>query len=126
VQELLQTSLPQFEKDLREQEKALQSIPALPQSGGLSSFTFQAVFAGEQKYTDIRVPILAIFAVPHDLGSLFKDDPTARGAAEAIDAVFAGAQAKAFELGYPPHTWFDFQMQTIGFSSRMRRTCCAK
>lgn len=101
VQELLQTSLPQFEKDLREQQKALQSIPALPQSGGLSSFTFQAVFAGEQKYTDIRVPILAIFAVPHDLGSLFKDDPTARGAAEAIDAAFAGAQAKAFEIGLP-------------------------
>lgn len=101
VNELLQTSLPQFEKDLREQQKALQSIPALPQSGGLSSFTFQAVFAGEQKYTDIRVPILAIFAVPHHLGSLFKDDPTARAAAEALDADYTGAQARAFENGLP-------------------------
>jgi non-heme chloroperoxidase len=101
VEELLQTSLPQLEKDLREQQKALQSIPALPQSGGSFSLTFQAVFAGEQKYTNIKVPILAIFAVPHHLSPLFKDDPTARSAAEALDADYSGAQAKAFEIGLP-------------------------
>jgi hypothetical protein len=61
----------------------------------------QAIFAGQQKYTDIRDPILAIFAVPHDLGPAFKDDPAARAAAEANDTARAGAQAKAFESGLP-------------------------
>lgn len=101
VQGLLQTSLPQFEKDLQEQQKALQAMPALPERTGVFSITAQAVLAGQQKYTDIRVPILAIFAVPHDLGELFKDDPTARGAAEAVDAANSGAQARAFEMGLP-------------------------
>jgi non-heme chloroperoxidase len=100
VQELLQTSLPQFEKDLQQQQKTLQAIPALP-NNGFFSIRAQAVFAGQQKYSDIRVPILAIFAVPHDLGGLFKDDPSARGAAEALDAAYAGAQARAFENGLP-------------------------
>ncbi len=49
----------------------------------------------------IRDPILAIFAVPHDLGPVFKDDPAARAAAEANDTARAGAQAKAFESGLP-------------------------
>jgi non-heme chloroperoxidase len=101
VQELLQTSLPQFEKDLQEQRKALQAIPARPQPAGIFSIRAQAVLAGQQKYTDISVPILAIFAVPHDLGSLFKDDPSARGAAEALDAADSGAKARAFEIGLP-------------------------
>jgi len=100
LEELLQTSLPQFERDLRDQQKALLSIPALPQSGGLSSITFQAVFAGEQKYTDIRAPILAIFAVPHHF-PIFQNDPAARAAAEAIDVAHSGAQARAFESGLP-------------------------
>ena len=101
VQELLQTSLPQFEKDLQEQQKALQAMPAQPQQAGGLSIAGQAVLAGQQKYTDIRVPILALFVVPHDLGPFFKDDPAARAAMEAIDATRAGSQAKAFEIGLP-------------------------
>src|SRR5437016_14120004 len=78
VEELLQTSLPQLEKDLQEEQKKLQAMPAQQQQPGGFSIPAQAVLAGQQKYTDIRVPILAIFAVPHDLGQLFKDDPAAR------------------------------------------------
>ncbi|HYL65320.1 MAG TPA: alpha/beta hydrolase [Candidatus Methylomirabilis sp.] len=100
VQELLRTSLPQIERDLREQQRALQSMPTLPQPGGLSSTTDQAIFEGEQKYTDIRVPILAIFAVPHHF-PIFQNDPSARAAAEALDAAYSGAQARAFENGLP-------------------------
>src|SRR2546429_4288538 len=69
------------------------------QPGGFS-IPAQAVLAGQQKYTDIRVPILAIFAVPHDLGQLFKDDPAARAAVEAVDSARSGAQAKAFGCDY--------------------------
>ena len=39
--------------------------------------------------------------VPHDLGPLFKNDPAARAAMEAIDAARTGSQAKAFEIGLP-------------------------
>lgn len=50
--------------------------------------------AGMQKYTDIRVPVLAIFAVPHATGTPFKDDAD-RAAADTRDEATAGAQAKA-------------------------------
>jgi non-heme chloroperoxidase len=58
----------------------------------------RGILAGMQKYTEIKVPILAIYAVPHDLGPQFKGD---RAAAEARDVASAGAQAKAFETGLP-------------------------
>jgi len=56
--------------------------------------------SGMQKYTDIRVPVLAIYAVPHATGQPYKDD-AARVAAEARDEAGTGAQAKAFESGVP-------------------------
>jgi pimeloyl-ACP methyl ester carboxylesterase len=61
----------------------------------------QAIMAGQQKYTDLRVPILAIFAVPHDLGLFANKDPVARAAFEARDIASTEAQAKAFETGVP-------------------------
>ena len=33
-----------------------------------------AIIQGEQKYTDIRVPILAFFAAPLAQGEMFKDN----------------------------------------------------
>ena len=101
VEELLQTSLPQFEKDLHEEQKTLQAMPVRQQRAGGLSISAQAVLAGQQKYTDIRVPILAIFAVPHDLGPVFKDDPAARAAVAALESARSGAQAKAFEIALP-------------------------
>jgi pimeloyl-ACP methyl ester carboxylesterase len=100
VQDLL-ASLPQLEKDLQEQQKMLQAMPSPQRGVGPLSIAAKAVIEGQQKYTEIPVPILAIFAVPHDLGSLFKDDPAARAAMEAIDTARSGALAKAFEIGLP-------------------------
>jgi pimeloyl-ACP methyl ester carboxylesterase len=63
----------------------------------------QAITAGRQKYTDIRVPALAIFAVPHDEGPWAKiAEPAARLAIEAFSAMEAAStekQAQAFEKG---------------------------
>jgi non-heme chloroperoxidase len=100
IKELLETSLPGFEKDLRELQKNLEAMPPSasqppPQAAA------QAIMAGMQEYTDIKVPILAIYAVPHDLGQQFRNDPTARAAAEARDVETTGAQATAFEKGLP-------------------------
>ena len=53
---------------------------------------------GMQKYTDIRVPVLAIYAVPHATGQPFKSD-AARAVAEAKEEATTGVQAKAFESG---------------------------
>jgi non-heme chloroperoxidase len=103
IKELLETSLPGFEKDLRDLQKALEALPPPPESGAQPKppAAAQAILAGMQEYTEIKVPILAIYALPHDLGQQLKDDPTARAAAEARDLETTGAQAKAFETGLP-------------------------
>jgi non-heme chloroperoxidase len=96
IKELLETDLPALERDLRR----LQEAPANPRSS--IPPIEQALLAGMQKYTDIRVPVLAIFALPHDFGPTFlKDDPPGRSTAEARDVASTGAQAKAFEDGIP-------------------------
>jgi pimeloyl-ACP methyl ester carboxylesterase len=100
AQELL-TSVPRFERQLREYQSEMQFIPASRQLPGQVPVASRAIVAGEQKFTDIRVPILAIFAVPHDLGIAFRDDPIARAAAEATDASRTETQARAFEISLP-------------------------
>jgi non-heme chloroperoxidase len=100
VQELLQISLPQLEKDLQEELKDLQVEPANQRQIQMPA-TAQAIAAGEQKYTDIRVPVLAIYAVPHTGVPASGNDPVARAAAEARDMANTEAQAKAFETGVP-------------------------
>jgi non-heme chloroperoxidase len=69
------------------------------QSSAPMSPAAEAIMAGEQKYTDIHAPFLAIYAVPHDLGPIFQNDPTARAVFEARDEATTGTQAKAFESG---------------------------
>ena len=63
----------------------------------------QAVLAGMQKYTDIRVPALVIFAVPHDMGPWVNNqaDPALRDAYAARETALVEKQAKAFENGVP-------------------------
>jgi non-heme chloroperoxidase len=51
--------------------------------------------SGMQKYSKIPVPVLAIYAVPHDQG------PQASPAQEARDLETVGAVANAFETGLP-------------------------
>ena len=61
----------------------------------------QAIMAGGQKYTRIPVPILAIFAVPHDMGPAINNDPQLRAKFDVQDIARVGAQASAFEKGLP-------------------------
>ena len=102
MDELSDGLLPQFEKDLRDQQKALQLMPATTQPPSSMPTVDQAILEGQQKFTNIRVPILVIFAVPHgDLGRRFKDDPAGLAAAEARDVAYVEAQAKAIASGVP-------------------------
>ena len=65
-----------------------------------------SIMKGVKKWTDIPVPALAIFAVPHDHGPWIKNhlDSAVRAAAKARsaeEAVLVEKQAKAFESGVP-------------------------
>ncbi len=60
----------------------------------------KAIVTNTRKYTVIPVPILAIFAVPHDMSRQYKD-PKIRASKEARDAVETGKQVDAFEAGLP-------------------------
>lgn len=62
----------------------------------------KAILAGTQRYTNIPVPALAIFAVPHDLGPWLEQnsDPAAK-AFVAKEAALTEKQAQAFEGGVP-------------------------
>lgn len=100
VQELLQTGLPQIQRDLQEHLKALELAAAADQPSVQIPAPGRAILAGEQKYTDLHVPILAIYALPHS-GLPAPKDPAARAAAEAMDLARTGAQAKAFETAVP-------------------------
>lgn len=60
----------------------------------------QAVTDGEQKYTTIAAPILALFAVPVDFGGYVEVSSSVNSAYRAYlphDTAFREAQAKAFE-----------------------------
>jgi pimeloyl-ACP methyl ester carboxylesterase len=63
----------------------------------------QEVVEGEEQYTKIPVPILAIYAIPHDQGPFVKShvSPEGLAAIEARDAAAAGESAKAFQMGVP-------------------------
>jgi hypothetical protein len=82
-------------------QKALEAMPAPGVSGPPLppevERVARAIVTGEQKYTAIRGPVLAIYAVPHSAPPAIANDATARAAYEAS----AGAQAKAFESGVP-------------------------
>jgi non-heme chloroperoxidase len=60
-----------------------------------------AVFLGRQAYTAIPCPVLAIYAVPEDLGPFVDDDPIARAAFDADSVAIREPLIKTFETGVP-------------------------
>jgi pimeloyl-ACP methyl ester carboxylesterase len=104
----LLAGLPQLEKDLQNQLKLLQAIltpttkPSLkPSPQPASASAFSAIFSGEHKYTEIRVPCLAIFAVPHDPSSILPTDAAHRAAAVAFELERSTNLSNAFAAGVP-------------------------
>jgi pimeloyl-ACP methyl ester carboxylesterase len=107
LMEEVAAGLPGFERVLRQHLKDMEAMvnpgenvepargAAQPSKPGLAAA--QSILAGEQKYTEIRVPILAIYALPHDMGS----DPHGASAEAADIKNITGPQAKAFEAGVP-------------------------
>ena len=107
--DLLQTDLPGFEKALREMQQRVSAATAnvpphgwkvpeaeirlrpVPktQAAVAADRARQAILLGRQKYTRLRVPVLAIYCIPHE------------GSEPDADRGVNDAQAKAFEAGVP-------------------------
>jgi pimeloyl-ACP methyl ester carboxylesterase len=106
IQALL-ASLPGLEKDLQKQLKLLDAIeppttnPTPPPPSHADVAT--AILEGEHKYTEIKVPCLAIFAVPHDPNSaaIPNSDAAHHAAAVAADFERMTNLADVFAAGVP-------------------------
>ena len=102
IRELLDTSLPAFERSLREMYVALANAAERPAAIAPTQFMArtQAMLAGQQKYTTIRAPALAIYALPRQRPPAVAANPAFRAAADALDSATA-VQATAFAQGVP-------------------------
>jgi non-heme chloroperoxidase len=103
VNELLDRTLPQFEKDLRNLQKQMAENPPPPflPPPTPEQFIAAAVVRGERKFAGVNCPVLAIYAVPHDMGPPPKEHPEKFEARKAEDAERVSAQADAFAKGNP-------------------------
>ncbi len=98
--------LPTVQRDLADRREMLSYMPP-PPSANLANASHpslapgDAIAIGEQKYTHIPSPALAIFAVPHDLHPMIPNDPKALANAEATDEKRMSAIADSFARGVP-------------------------
>jgi non-heme chloroperoxidase len=99
LNELLATTI-RFEKDMQQMAKETASTPGPTAPLPSRPPIIAAIQFGEQKYTHVDVPILAIFAVPHNFDGL-KGNPDLKAAVTEADFARASAQANAFERGLP-------------------------
>jgi non-heme chloroperoxidase len=93
----LEASVSRFEETLRKANVDLASMPPIPPRPPIQA----ALNFGGQKYTQIPVPILAIFACPHDWSQAFRDDPELKAKRMAADRAWCNGQADAFAAGVP-------------------------
>lgn len=94
-------ALPQLQKDLEADQKRSELLPHPPNPGARAEPPFAdaaaAIIKGEQKYTSIQAPILAIFASPHNPAHLPPMSDDKKSAFLVLDQAKSAAQAKAFE-----------------------------
>jgi len=91
-------SVSQLEKSLHEVDKQVASMPSSPPPPPPIPM---AIRFGEQKYTAIHAPALAIFACPHNFDRAFPDNSKAKATMVANDLAHCTAQSNAFEAGIP-------------------------
>lgn len=92
-----------FNRDLQESIQRDPFVPELhPSSSAIPSIVL-AINPGGQKYTKIPVPILAIFACPHnfDFDRALSNNPGLKAEIVTNDAVTTARQADAFASGVP-------------------------
>jgi non-heme chloroperoxidase len=102
VQHLLQVSLPRLEKDLQTAQRQMESMANAPDIPDTPQVRINAaIMRGVQIYSGVKVPVLAIFAVPHAMPPQPGADEAAQKARIAEDLARTSAIANAFEAGNP-------------------------
>jgi pimeloyl-ACP methyl ester carboxylesterase len=91
----LETAVARFETVLHQNNAEVVNMPPLPPRSPLSA----ALAFGAQKYTNIPVPALAIYACPHNWDRL--PDNAGKAALIADDKTRCAAWADAFSRGVP-------------------------
>jgi non-heme chloroperoxidase len=102
-QHLLDVSIPRVQRDLQEGIRQLQSVPdSAPGPPDTPQMRIiAAIQRGVEIYSGVKIPVLAIFADPHDFGPLNGTNPTQRAERVAEDLARTSAQADAFQTGNP-------------------------
>lgn len=97
------SNVSQLDKDLREDHQRDPSLPAFQAPRGPTPPIIKAINLGAQEYTKIPVPVLAIFACPHnfDFDPSLKNDPKTKAALVAANLFYTSRQADAFAVGVP-------------------------
>jgi non-heme chloroperoxidase len=97
--------LPTIKHDLADRREMLSFMesphPDVPTGTKPILSPSDAITLGEQKYTHIASPALALFAIPHDMNTMMPKDSKALPAAEAWDKRRMSAIADSFEHGVP-------------------------
>jgi non-heme chloroperoxidase len=99
----LSADVSDFNRDLEEAMKRDSSVPELhPRPSAIPPIVL-AINLGGQKYTSIPVPVLAIFACPHnfEFDPALRSNPTLKAQVEAEDTFITSRQADAFLAGVP-------------------------
>lgn len=115
-----------FNRDLQESIQRDPFVPELhPPSSAIPSIVL-AINPGGQKYAKIPVPILAIFACPHnfDFDRALSNNPGLKAEIVTNDAITTTRQADAFSARRP--VWFVWPMLTTMSSGRTKRTSSGK
>jgi non-heme chloroperoxidase len=93
----LEIATARFETVLHQSNEDVKTMPPLPPRSPIGA----ALNFGAEKYTSIPVPVLAIFACPHDWSHFFPNDPQRRAARLAADTAACAARTESFARGVP-------------------------
>lgn len=103
----VEAELPIFQRDLGTEGVMLSMMPPPPPSSPSDAALIpaDAIVRGEQKFTHIPLPALAIFAVPHNVRSMVPEGtPEQLAKAEAFDQEHMTRIADSFAKGVPSAT----------------------
>ncbi len=93
----LETAVVRFETVLHQSNTEIANLPPLPPRSPIGA----ALNFGAQKYTGIPVPVLAIYACPHNWDRFPANEPDRKAALIADDKARCTAWADAFSHGVP-------------------------
>jgi non-heme chloroperoxidase len=93
----LESALSQFQNTLHKNLIGIASMPPLPPRPPIQA----ALNFGVRRFTTIPVPVLAIFACPHNWDRAFQNDPAMKAQRLVADTASCSAQADAFAKGVP-------------------------